>query len=521
MQECYVVAPLKTMPSRNHLESLFEKARHCFVHRRFSVALQLMEEAQELCPEKWLPVVRLNMALFHHILGHQEAAEHLYNLADDTAAKLINYAAFCHRYFLYSKFHGGVVDADDSLQPIYRHNKLNFLLTAEGLVAAQRCCSENIFDERLRNDFFSKAGCPQENFFRNRLASEVTAAAEKLPKNFLPAVKNRVGIYVNDIQRHKETAFIYDLIDILRGLGCAVYVYFDNLFENKLVRLLQKEIILRNVVNHGILGFNNLVAADRVSVLLDLTGNKLRTRLTAFSEREKHLLSLDDLLADTPLCLQSEIYFGEPVRRSEDSDRLAIIGDLKYMSDEEISCINAAASHQDLVFMSFAFCEEVCRRNFERRLTALGMNLSRCKVMAGVLPFKEYLAFLASSTAVAVTSGANAAELSEAVFSGVPVMLFSKNPLLRKIGKAIGLRDDGAATTCSTARAQDGLREMRIAFVQNLKGRLENAAAQSVCEYLFDEELRLQYRNGDFSAEVNMSCNGDLLIFSELGGVEC
>lgn len=521
MPNYYKVAPLKDMSSRNRLESLFEKARHCFVHRRFAEALQLMEEARELCPRKWLPAVRLNMALFHHVLGHQEAAEELYNLTEDTVAKLINYAAFCHRYFLYSKFHGGDVVADDSLQPIYRHNKLNFRLATEGIAAVPRWRSENIFDERLRNDFCSKAGLPQENFFRKRLASEVTVAAEKLPKNFLPAVKNRVGIYVNDIQRHKETAFIYDLIDILHGLGCAVYVYFDNLFENKLVRLLQKEIVLRNVINLGILGFNNLVAADRVSVLLDLTGNKLRTRLTSFSLRERHSLSVDDLFADTPLCLQSEIYFGEPVTRRENIGGLVVIGDLKYISDEEISCINAAALHQDLVFMSFAFCEEICRKNFERRLSALGMNLSRCKVMPGVLPFKRYLEVLAASSTVAVTSGANAAELSEVIFAGAPVMLLSKNQLLRKIGNAVGLKDDGAAIISSTARVQDGLREMRDAFIKNLRERLENAAAQSVYKYLFDEELRLQYQNGDFSAEVNMSCNGDLLIFSELGGVEC
>lgn len=520
MQDYYVVAPLKNIPRSNRLERLFEKARRCFVHRRFSEALQLMEEARAVCPEKWLPAVRLNMALFHHILGHQEAAEQLYDLAGDTFAKLINYAAFCHRYFLYSKFHGEAFAAADSLQPIYRHNELNFRLTTEGLAAVQRRPGENIFDERLRNDFFFKAGCPQENFFRNRLASEVTALAENLPKNFLPAVKNRVGIYVNDIQRHKETAFIYDLIDILRGLGYTVYVYFDNLFENKLVRLLQKEIILRNVVNLGILGFNNLVANDRISVLLDLTGNKLRTRLTAFSLRERQLLSFDDLFADTPLCLQSEIYFSEPVTRGEKIGAIVVIGDLKYISDEEISCIGAAASHQDLVFMSFAFCEEVCRRNFERRLSGLGMNLSRCKVIAGVLPFKKYLDVLAAASAVAVTSVANAAEFSEVIFTGAPVILLSRNPLLLKIGKAVGLKDSGAAMTFSTARVRDGLREMRAAFIQNLRGRLEEVAAQSVCEYLFDEEIRLQYQNGDFFAEVNMSCNGDLLIFSELGGVE-
>lgn len=521
MPNYYVIAPLKNMPSRNRLESLFNKARHCFVHRRFSEALQLMEEARTICPEKWLSVVRLNIALFHHVLGHQEAAEHFYNLADDTVTKLINYAAFCHRYFLYSKFHDGAVADDDSLQSIYRHNKLNFRLATEGIVAVQRGRSENIFDERLRNDFCSKAGYPQENFFRNKLTSEVTAAAEKFPKNFLPAVKNRVGIYVNDIQRHKETAFVYDLIDILHELGYTVYVYFDNLFENKLVRLLQKEIILRNVVNLGILGFNNLVANDRVSVLLDLTGNKLRTRLTDFSWREKHSLSLDDLFADTPLCLQSEIYFGEPVTRSKNIGGLVIIGDLKYISDEEISCINAAESHKDLVFMSFAFCEDVCRRNFERRLDALGMNLSRCKVIAGVLPFKKYLDVLTSASAVAVTSGTNATEFSEVIFTNVPVMLLSRNPLLREIGKHVGLKDVGAAMTSSTVRVQDGLREMRDAFIQNLRSRLENATVPFVCEYLFDEELRLQYQNGDFSAEVNMSCNGDLLIFSELGGVEC
>lgn len=516
MPNHYKLVPLKSLPHQNPLENLFEQARYCFVTRKFSNALEIMEEAQSICPEKFLPAVCLNMALFHHILGHQDVAEQLYFLLDDTTAKLINYSAFCHRYFLYSKFHGGVVAENDPLRSIYLHNELNFHLSTEGITAVQKRRRGNIFGERLWNDFYAKANLPQENFFRDRLADEVTYATEKLHKNFLPAIKNHIGIYVNDIQRHKNTAFIYDIIAILNELGYTVYVYFDNLFENKLVHILPKEIILRNVVHLGILGFNNLIANDGVFALLDLTGNKLRTRLTAFSARKKDVLSLDDIFLETPLCLQSEIYFGETISRSGSTDGILIIGDLKFISDDEISYIKETAQSRNMIFMSFAFCEEVCRKNFERRLIEFGIDFSRCKIIAGVLPFKNYLSFLASTSMIIVTSGTTPAEFSEVLFVNVPVILLSQNSLLRKVGKVIGLKENGPAMISSAARERNDLKKMRVAFTENLQKNLATISPQYICEYLFDEELRLQYQNGNFVAEVNMSCNGDLIVFSEL-----
>ena len=516
MQDYYKLVPLKSLSHQNYLENLFENARYCFINRKFFEALQFMEEAQSICPKKFLPAVYLNMALFHHILGHQDVAEQLYSLLDDTTAKLINYAAFCHRYFLYSKFHCATIAENDPLKPIYLHNELNFRLTTEGITATQKQFSKNIFAERLWNDFYAKTNLPQENFFRDRLADEVTCAVEKLNKNFLPAIKNHVGIYVNDIQRHKDTAFIYDIIAILQELGYTVYVYFDNLFANKLVHILPKEIILRNVVNLGILGFNNLIANDGIFALLDLTGNKLRTRLTAFSARKKELLSLEDILLETPLCIQSEIYFGETISRSENTNDVVIIGDLKFISDDEISCVKEIAQSRKMIFMSFAFCEEVCRKNFKRRLIKFGIDFSHCKVMAGVLPFKNYLSFLASASMIIVTSSATLAEFSEVIFVNAPVILLSQNPLLCKMGKAVGLKRNGLAMTSSSACNRNNLKKMRVAFSENLRKHLKAISSQYICEYLFDKELRLQYQNGNFVAEVNMSCNGDLIIFSEL-----
>ena len=58
---------------------------------------------------------------------------------------------------------------------------------------------------------------------------------------------------------------------------------------------------------------------------------------------------------------------------------------------------------------------------------------------------------------------------------------------------------------------------LRADFAENLKHHLENIALKPACTYNFSEELRLQYRRGEnFAAEINMSCNGDLLVFSEM-----
>ena len=515
MQEAYKIVPLKKIPIRNHIEKLFERARQCFINKKFSEAIPLMQEAQRICPRENLSTVLLNLALFHHLLGHQSEAESLYEQLDDTPAKLINYLAFCHRYFLYSKFQGGNVIENNPLQPICRHNEWNYHLATDGIAATPKQEIKNIFEERVLNDFYFKIGRPQEYFFRNQLADEATAVAENLPHKIFSPAQNRVGIYVNDIQRHKDTAFVYDVIEILQTLGYTVYIYFDNIFENKLVHLLPKGIILRKVINYGILGFNNLVVEDQVFALLDLTGNRLRTRLTSLSVQEKKVLSLDKIFLETPLLLRSEIYFGDPIPQFENNDSVAIIGDLKYLSDEELSYIGKTMPDLNLIFMSFAFCEKVCQKIFEQRLVKCGMNLSHCKLISGILPFKNYLGFLKSVSAVIITSTVTAAEFSEVIFVGTPWVMISQNPLLRKIEKAI------VTGKSSTSCDQRSLKKMRSNFAENLKRHMNHIPANPGCEYLFNEELHIQYQNGAFISEVNMSCNGDLLIFSDVRGERC
>lgn len=494
MESSYKIAPLKGLLHKSHLENLFESAKRCFIQKKFLEALNLMEDARKISPPEYLYPATLNMALFHHILGHKDEAERLYDSLEDTPAKLVNYLAFCHRYFSYSKFRGGNVSEHDPLYSVYKHNELNFTMTRKGILIVQNPNIDNIFAERLWNDFFAKTDRPMQHFFRDQLDHDVTTFTTGLPSKFIEPIKNRVGIYVNDIQRHKDTAFVYDVIDILHSFDYTVYLYFDNIFMNKLAHILPQQIIFRDVVHLGILGFNNLVAHDRISALIDLTGNKLRTRLTAFGDNCEKLLYLDEILSETPFYMQSEIYFGIERQRVEKSNDIVVIGDLKYISDNELSSIKEIGRNRNLIFMSFAFCEEVCRKNFELRLMNLGMDFSRCRIMTCVLPFKNYLQFLASTSAVIVTSSTNLAELSEAIFAGVSVISTSKK---------FAFSDD--------------VKMLRADFAENLKHHLENIALKPACTYNFSEELRLQYRRSEnFAAEINMSCNGDLLVFSEM-----
>ena len=477
-----------------NLEGLFDEARYCFVHRKFSEALELMNEAEKICPRKYMSSVFLNKALFHHLLGHKDEARQLYASLNDTTAKMINYMAFCHRYFMYSDFHGISVPDSDSLAQIYLHNEMNFTLAVNiysERERRQRRRSSNIFEERVLNDYYFKAGLPQEHIFSDKLSAEIAEISSDIPYKILPPIKNRIGIYVNDIQRHKEAAYIYDLTEILQGLGYSVYVYFDNIFTNKLTTLLPEGITFRSTVNRGILGFNNITVKDRISALIDMSGNKLRTRITALAENRSKLITFDEIFGETPFCLRTGIYFGGQYAGHDKHDFVAVIGDMRYIYDEEFSRIESTYHGRRIIFMSFAFCEEVFRKNFESRLARSGMDISLCKIIPGIIPFSEYMKFLASSSAVTITTGAGATELSEALFSGANTELLAHNPVLHRMGT----RED---------------------FAENLRSHLQNIPAAPAREYSYDDELRVIYRNGEHAAEVNMTCSGDLVIFSEL-----
>ena len=50
----YRAEPLRKYQSCGNLERLFDEARYCFVHRNFSEALSLMNEAEKICPKKYM-----------------------------------------------------------------------------------------------------------------------------------------------------------------------------------------------------------------------------------------------------------------------------------------------------------------------------------------------------------------------------------------------------------------------------------------------------------------------------------
>ena len=498
MNTNYHIVPIRKLSCRNNFADLFARARNCFINRKFFEALKIMQDIGSTCSEKFLSAIRLNLALFNHVLGHQAEAELLYEQSVDTPIKLTNYHAFCHRYFCYERCYVTHIDENEPLQKIFAHNEFNRQITVNGFIPenfhfSKQC--EDIFRERLLNDFYFKVGLPQQNFFRDMLVSEVMTVAENLPKNFIPAEKNRIGIYVNDIQRHKESAFIYDLIAILLEEKFSVYLYFDNIFDNKLVQLLPAEITVQHTVNLGILAFNNLLAEDKIFALLDLSCNRMRTRLPPVSMWRKNFLSLDEIFFETPLLLQSEIYFGTGVNCVARTNDIAIIGDFRYISDEELSQIKGLMSEKNLIFMSFAFCEELFRKNFLQRLIKCGIDC--CKLIDGIRPFKKYMEFLASVSAVVVTSGTSVAELSEVLFVKTPVILLSQNSILRQIADAPS-------------------RNLRADFVENLRRRLKNISSETNCKYIYDEDFCIQYQNDEATFDVNMSCNGDLLVFAEI-----
>ena len=231
----YTAEPLRRYRYSGTLERLFDEARYCFVHRKFFEALELMKDAEKICPEKYMSSVILNMSLFHHLLGHKDEAGQLYALLSDTTVKTINYMAFCHRYFSYSTFYGIPVSDSDPLTQIYRHNEMNFSLAVHmysELHRGQRLRSTNIFDERVLNDYYFKAGLPSSNIFKDKLSAEISEIFADIPHKNLSTTKDRIGIYVmtfSDTKKRHTFMTLWKYCNLLAILFLCISITFSRI----------------------------------------------------------------------------------------------------------------------------------------------------------------------------------------------------------------------------------------------------------------------------------------------------
>ena len=60
--------------------------------------------------------------------------------------------------------------------------------------------------------------------------------------------KKKIGIFVTDIQRHKDSAMIFELVDCLKNYF-EIVIYFNNIFANKLAKHFEDICTVRYVIS--------------------------------------------------------------------------------------------------------------------------------------------------------------------------------------------------------------------------------------------------------------------------------
>ena len=502
MTSNYKLVQYNRLTRASSLESLLENIRWRFIHHDFHGAAKLIEELNQPTPPEIHQAIYLNKALLNQLVGNQTEAEYYYRKTDDTPIKIINYLAFCHRYFLYENARRlSEVPENHSLFSMYLHNRLNYLTSTRGFDKnnlGEFC--RNIYGEQLLNESRAKFGEPQKNFFLNELSEEIRGLAKNMPLHKIPTEERRVGIYVSDIQRHQNSSLIFELIEVLLAADFMPFIYFDNIFDNKMVRLLPSELNLRHVVRLGLIEFHNLIARDRISSMINITGNRLRNKSLALFLIQSSVIDFESLLEKTPLPLTYERYF-EKFSSATERNGILIAGDLKYLSNEELFLLKEHfSSERRLVFMSMGFNEPECLNFFNTRLKEIGFN-SNIEILPTIRPFKDYLSFISGFKLVVLTGGASLTEICEVESTNTQAFVFSPNGVFVDIKKFL---------TDKISLKQN--------FSNELVKLLRSKSMKFNCTCESDFDFCLMYDAGDTSYDVDFSCNGDVIIFSRMNG---
>ncbi len=488
-----------------HPNEQYILANHYFLHHEFKKALDILINPKNITVYTNKDALNLNIALLYQILGNKELAQAYYAKCPDNDIKRVNLLSFYHRFFCYHECKN-VVLAGNSIELAFANNLLNYKITTKGLHERNILNATNMYNEQLLNDYYLKVEGKEKTISRNQLSVSLNAITRDLKYKVIKNDKNHIGIYLTDIQRHKNGGYIYDLIDILRALDKKIFIYIDNLFDNKLFALLPEEICIRHVINMGILELHNIIVNDRISMLIDLTGNCLRNSTLSFSLLNLNIVNFNNMLREYPLFIESKLYFKEVACSMEKDKYIAIIGDMKYITDEELLYIRKNYVNKvPIVFVCASFCELAFKKLFSQKLMTLGFTGSSFELKPIILPFKKYIDYISKAKLVLLTTGINMAQISEVLYCNIPVInltksydnMFRENELVLK------------------PRAM-AINNFRLVFINQLTKLINKTlSVENKCFELYsDYYISLVENNKKY--DIGYSCNGDIVIYSDL-----
>lgn len=505
--------------------NLFEQAKRYFLVKDFAKARECLENMLPSCDEAYRIAVHTNLAVIYHLLGEYERAKDQYDSIESTIFKEINSLAFYHRYFSYSSAVEKDIDEAVPLYALLKHNELNYLLSKSGAEGIDGLDGgryyRDIYSEQIFNDGKIRRGKRPDVTENEAAKREYTRIIEKngIVKERMSLGKTKIGIFVTDVQRHKEGAAIFDLLGILSD-EMTVYVYFNNIFENKLVKGLEKYCVVRHVVHMNYTQVHNLLVQDGICGVIDLAEYRLRNNNLALTYWDNRTIRLSEILQDAPLILESELYFSA-YDSGERSCAAAVIGDLRFVSNDELLYIKryVEAGHK-VIFESQAFDEPLFLRNFERRLRLLEISPERITLSAGIRPFRSYMEFLSTVKFAFVINGASYIELSELLHTGTPIVVLSGDQVIREIARELKLfipdLQGGEIAGEVSCPGRAAVRSLRRTFQERLFEAIRRLDGN--IPVLVETECELMYEEGGRRYCVDCTCNGDVVVFDDVTG---
>lgn len=494
---------------------LLKRAKELFLRRKFEEAIKVLEEALLVDDGRYQQAINTNLACLYHVTGDFKKAKQGYEQIGHTIMREINYMAFCHKYFMYSHVNTNEIKDSIPLYPLYKHNRMNYLVSTQGYEGIKAYQIENIYDEQIINDRKARIGAKLDTRFNDELKRELQG--KSLYREYHVVQNKRIGIFVTDVQRHKDAAILYELVEVLSE-NYEVYIYFNNIFKNKLIKQFEERAVVRHVINCSFYELSEIIRYDKINALVDLAEYGLRNYNLALSYLADCVIPISQVLKETPLVMQSRHYYPQDMGvEKEDGGALFIIGDLKCITEKELLYIKRYEREYQLIFESHAFDEEMYKQFFEKKLIQLGYDMKHTEVKKGIRPFQDYCNALSSAEAVLIANGASHVEVSEAMACNVPILVLSENLIIRKMSTVYQLDQADYAnpgTHCPEKKYSNSLIEQgRKAFEINLLQTIEKTEKQGFC--CQENDFFISYKEGR-SYCFNNTCNGDIIVFDDI-----
>ena len=478
--------------------------KNCFLRRDFRGVYDELEQKNEAYMNS--DAMGINRALVCHILGEYEKALGLYGNYLDNNICRINFFAFCHRYFNYRRADKLVkMESGSHYGLAYDNNYYNFLIGTNGIEIVKEIKTPySIYLEQIINDLYIRIGKDALHRQADLLKDKYCKSVDINDKKKVNHIKKKVGIFATDVQRHKDAAIIYELVECFKE-KFEVIVYFNNIFANKLITGLEKECKVRYVVKMYYEEINNMFFDDEIDILIDLAEYGLRNNNIALG-LVQNCMPMSELLLKFPLLLQTnEYYSGE--RANYINECTCIIGDMRCLTDEEITQIDNEIEGK-IIFESHAFDEPLFKQNFQDRIARLGMDVSRYTSLEGVLPFKKYLEFISACKTIVVSSGASYVELAEAINYGNSVKLMSENKLLVQAYDLYYSAHEDLQTRFERVHNINNIHRERLC-------QYVDASSEHELLAVANKMTRIAYFEDGVELCINNTCNGDIVILCE------